>query len=62
LRALGQRNVEWDPAFMEQRAQVLLRLAYARLKDWLDLEWSESSADRVVHVHEETDVDEDDLG
>ena len=60
LRALGQRDAEWDPAFMDQRAQVLLRLAYARLKDWLGLEWSESSSDRVVHVHEE--VDDDDLG
>jgi hypothetical protein len=46
---------------MEQRAQVLLRLAYAQLKDWLGLEWSESSTDLVVHVDEELDVDEDDL-
>lgn len=62
LRALGQRDAEWDPAFMDQRAQVLLRLVYARLKDWLGLEWSESSTDPVVHVDEEVDVDEDDLG
>jgi hypothetical protein len=62
LRALGQRDAEPDPAFMDQRAQVLLRLAYARLKDWLGLEWSESSMDPVVHIDEEVDVDEDDLG
>ena len=62
LRALGQRDAEWDPAFMDQRAQALLRLAYARLKDRLGLEWSESSTDPVVHVEEEVDVDEDDLG
>lgn len=62
LRALGQRDVEWDPAFMDRRAHVLLRHAYARLKDWLGLEWSESSTDPVAHVREEVDVDEDDLG
>lgn len=61
LRALGQREAEWDPAFMDQRAQVLLRRAYARLKDWLGLEWSESSTDPVVHVSEDNDIDEDDL-
>lgn len=61
LRALGQRDAEWDPAFMNQRAHVLLRLAYARLKDWIGLEWSESNTDPVVHVQEEVDVDEDDL-
>jgi hypothetical protein len=62
LRALGLRDAEWDPAFMDQRAQVLLRLDYARLKDWLGLEWSESSTDPVVHVGQEIDIDEDDLG
>jgi hypothetical protein len=57
LRALGQRTEDWDPVFMETRTQVLLRLVYLRLKDWLGLSWSESSADPVVrHV----DVDEDD--
>jgi hypothetical protein len=62
LHALGQRDAEWDPAFIDQRGQVLLRLAYARLKDWLGLEWSQSSTDPVAHVEEEVDVDEDDLG
>ncbi len=58
LRALGQRETEWDPAFMHQRAEVLLKLAYARLKNWLALEWSESSTDPVVLVDKEVDVDE----
>ena len=61
LRALGQREAEWDPKFRDQRAEVLLRLAYARLKDWLGLELSESSTDLVAHVDEETDL-EDDFG
>jgi hypothetical protein len=61
LRALGERNSDWDPSFMDQRAEVLLRLAYARLKGWLDLTWSESTTDRVVrHVGDEGDADEDD--
>lgn len=60
LDALGQRDEEWDPVFMNQRANVLLRLVYARLKDWLGLEWSEASTDPVVHL-EEVDADEDDL-
>jgi uncharacterized protein DUF262/uncharacterized protein DUF1524 len=55
LRALGQRTEEWDPAFMQARAEVLLRLLYLRLKDWLGLEWSESSGDPVVP---QTDADE----
>lgn len=60
LRALGQRDAKWDPAFMGARAEVLLRLAYDRLKDWLGLELSESSTDPVAHIGE--DVDVDDLG
>jgi hypothetical protein len=48
LWALGQREDEWDPNFMSTRAEVLLRLAYERLKDWLGLEWSESADDEVV--------------
>ncbi|ACZ91321.1 DUF262 domain-containing protein [Streptosporangium roseum] len=60
LRALGQRDAEWDPAFMDQRAAVLLRLAYARLKDWLGIAWSESTTDPVVrHVDDEVELDED---
>lgn len=50
LRALGQREDELDPAFMDQRADVLLRLAYTRLKGWLGLELSDSSSDPVVKV------------
>ncbi|MEV5329017.1 DUF262 domain-containing HNH endonuclease family protein [Nonomuraea sp. NPDC052634] len=61
LRALGQRDVEWDPEFMDRRADVLLRLAYARLKDWLGIAWSESTTDPVVrHVDDEVEPDEDD--
>ena len=60
LRALGQRSQEWEPEFMDERAEVLLRLAFARLKDWLGLELSESSTDPVVLVADEADLDEDD--
>ena len=66
LRALGQRETEWDPDFMDQRADLLLRLAYARLKDWLGLELSESSTDpwsrwtmRATSRMRRTDDDED---
>jgi hypothetical protein len=59
LRALGQRSEEWDPSFMHERAQVLLRLAYRRLKDWLGLSWSEANDDSVVPVGNELDGDED---
>ncbi|ETZ41135.1 HNH endonuclease family protein [Mycobacterium avium] len=67
LQALGQREQEWDPDFMERRAEVLLRLAYMRLKDWLGLTWSESVDDRVYrHVEEpddiDIDIDTDDVG
>nr|WP_290582984.1 DUF1524 domain-containing protein [Aeromicrobium sp.] len=64
LRALGQRDAEWDPVFMDDRAEVLLRLVYLRLKDWLGLTWSESATDPVVQVadEEDGDVDEDSLG
>lgn len=58
LRALGQRKAKWDPAFMDERGEVLLRLVYERLKDWLGLEWSESSTDPVLRVDEQGDVDE----
>ncbi len=50
LRALGQREDELNPTFMDQRADVLLRLAYTRLKGWLGLELSDSSSDPVVKV------------
>ncbi|XVQ11138.1 DUF262 domain-containing protein [Spirillospora sp. CA-255316] len=61
LRALGQRDAELDPAFMDQRAAVLLRLAYARLKGWLGIAWSESTTDAVVsHVDDEIESDGDD--
>ncbi|GGO42476.1 DUF262 domain-containing protein [Streptomyces lasiicapitis] len=50
LRALGQRDDEWNPTFMDQRADVLLRLAYTRLKGWLGLELSDSSSDLVFKV------------
>lgn len=62
LHALGQRDAEWDPAFIDRRGQVLLRFAYERLKDWLGLEWSESSTDPVARIHEEVDDEEGDLG
>jgi hypothetical protein len=62
LRALGQRDLEWDPDFMDQRADVLLRLAYSRLKDWLGLELSESNTDPVMHVSDDGDFDDDDFG
>lgn len=55
LRALGQRSDDWDPGFMDERAEVLLRLAYARLKDWLGLALSESSTDLVVHVSDDAE-------
>jgi hypothetical protein len=60
LRALGQRTNQWGPDFMGQRADVLLRLAYVRLKDWLGLAWSESSTDPVVtHIGDDAEPDED---
>ncbi|MGW1990123.1 DUF262 domain-containing protein [Embleya sp. NPDC001921] len=59
LRALGQREGDWNPTFMDQRADVLLRLAYSRLKVWLGLELSDSSSDLVVKVEDvETENDE----
>jgi hypothetical protein len=42
LRALGRRAGDYDLAFMEERGQVLLNLAYLRFKDWLGLELLES--------------------
>lgn len=60
LRALGQRDAEWDPEFMGGRGEKLLRLAYGRLKEWLGLEWSESSEDPVVHVDEEFEPEDED--
>ncbi|MFF5675082.1 DUF262 domain-containing protein [Streptomyces hygroscopicus] len=59
LRALGQREDEWNPTFMDQRAEVLLRLAYTRLKGWLGLELSDSITDPVVQVEDvESENDE----
>jgi hypothetical protein len=46
---------------MSQRAEILLRLAYERLKDWLGLEWSEASTDPVVYINDEEDLDENDI-
>ncbi|MEU6227518.1 DUF262 domain-containing HNH endonuclease family protein [Streptomyces sp. NPDC047042] len=60
LRALGQREDKWDPTFMDQRADVLLRLAYTRLKGWLGLELSEASGDPVVKV-EDAEMENDEL-
>ncbi|WP_435595552.1 DUF262 domain-containing protein [Streptomyces albogriseolus] len=60
LRALGQREDEWNPTFMDQRADVLLRLAYARLKGWLGLELSDSSSDPVVKV-DDVEMQNDEL-
>ncbi|MFC8370057.1 DUF262 domain-containing protein [Streptomyces sp. NPDC057239] len=60
LRALGQREDELDPTFMDQRADVLLRLAYTRLKGWLGLELSDSSSDPVVQV-EDVEIEDDEL-
>ncbi|MCX4640788.1 DUF262 domain-containing HNH endonuclease family protein [Streptomyces platensis] len=60
LRALGQREDEWNPRFMDQRAGVLLRLAYTRLKGWLGLELSDSSSDSVVKV-EDVEIENDEL-
>ncbi|MFG3078209.1 DUF262 domain-containing protein [Streptomyces sp. NPDC048225] len=60
LRALGQREDEWNPTFMDQRADVLLRLAYTRLKGWVGLELSDSSTDPVVQV-EDVDSENDEL-
>jgi hypothetical protein len=45
-----------DPTFIDDRAERLLRLAYARLKVWLGLEWSEASTDLVVTVNDEDDL------
>lgn len=61
LRALGQREVALDPEFMNQRAEMLLRLAYERLRDWLGLEWSEASTDQVIYINDEEDLDDNDL-
>ncbi|MGW0937797.1 DUF262 domain-containing protein [Streptomyces sp. NPDC002666] len=60
LRALGQREDEWNSTFMDQRADVLLRLAYTRLKGWLGLELSDSSGDPVVKV-EDLEIENDEL-
>jgi len=63
LRSLGERTEEWDPGFMEKRAEVLLRLAYRRLKGWLGLEWSESEDDAVaVPVEDDSDLNNEDGG
>lgn len=62
LRALGERNEEWDPAFMDRRADVLLRLVYAQLKDWLGINWSDSSEDEVMEVASASDSEEEYLG
>lgn len=59
LQALGQRQDDFTPQFMEQRAEVLLRLAYTRLKDWLDLDWSESATAPVSLVDDDADGDDD---
>lgn len=59
LQSLGQRSDAGGSEFMDQRAQVLLRLVYGQLKDWLGLTWSESSKDEVVSVGSETDADDD---
>lgn len=59
LRALGQRAIEWDPTFMASRADVLLRLTYLRLKDWLDLSWPEGG-EVVAAVGELPDEESDD--
>ena len=59
LEALGKRDEDWNPFFMAERAQVLLRLVHARLKDWLGLEWSEESTDQIVSpIEEEIESDE----
>ncbi|MFI2618517.1 DUF262 domain-containing protein [Streptomyces sp. NPDC018584] len=60
LRALGQREDEWDPTFMDQRAEVLLRLVYTRLKGWLGLELSDFSGDPVVKA-EDLEIENDEL-
>ncbi|ULR53866.1 DUF262 domain-containing protein [Streptomyces deccanensis] len=60
LRALGQREDELNPTFMDQRADALLRLAYTRLKGWLGLELSEASGDPVVKV-EDVEIENDEL-
>jgi hypothetical protein len=61
LRALGKRVGDIDPTFLADRSERLLRLAYARLKDWLGLEWSEASTDLVVTVNDEDDLGDNDL-
>jgi hypothetical protein len=59
LKALGQRE-DLDTDFMAQRGNVLLRLVYARIKDWLGLEWPESSTSDVIsHIEEPPEPDED---
>ena len=58
LRALGQRTEVWDPAFMESRADVLLRLAYLRLSPWLDLAWPEEG-DIAIELPEVEDEEPD---
>ncbi|MCB5163665.1 DUF262 domain-containing HNH endonuclease family protein [Streptomyces bambusae] len=60
LRALGLREDELDPAFMNKRADILLRLAYTRLKGWLGLELSDSSGDPVVKV-DDVEIESDEL-
>ena len=59
LKAIGQRE-ELDPEFIAWRGDLLLRLVYARIKDWLGLEWPEdSSFDVISHIEEVPEPDED---
>ena len=63
LSASGMREDDWDAVFIEERAEVLLRLAYARLKDWLGVDWEEGSDASAVDLNQRnTDDEEDDLG
>jgi hypothetical protein len=65
LHALGKRSKDYDLAFMEDRGEVLLKLAYHRLKGWLGLEWPEvtrSAAERQVDSAGDPDEDLDIFG
>lgn len=60
LKALGLIKEEGNSDLMAERAKVLLRLVYDRLKDWLDLDWSEeNTGEHVNPIKEDPGPDQD---
>lgn len=60
LSALGQRVEDWDPDFIEERAEILLRLVYSRLSEWLGLEWNEGSDESALDLSQQLDEEDPD--